>query len=85
MGPIVPKIQVSNVITQGAGQLFYFGVGCVKDDADRKGPLKIYVILLGGGGEVTKRLQKITRGKEGYAKRLHWITRGGGQFGSTVA
>ena len=41
-----------------------------------KGPFKNYVILLGGGGEGTKRLHKITRGSGGYTKRLHWITRG---------
>ena len=39
------------------------------------GPFKNYVILLGGGGEVTKRLHKITMGMGGYTKRLHWITR----------
>ena len=30
-----------------------------------KGPFKNYVILLGGGGQVTKILHKITRGEGG--------------------
>ena len=41
-----------------------------------KGQFKNYVIILGGGGEVAKRLHKITRGRGKYTKRLHWITRG---------
>ena len=56
----------------------------IKDKKHRiyitKEPLKNYVILLGGGGEVTKRLHKIIRGRGGYTKRLHLIT-----IGSTLA
>ena len=56
--------------------MFFIGAVPVHD----KGPLKNYVILLGGGGEVTKRLHKITRGEGGYTKRLHWITGGGSNW-----
>ena len=38
-----------------------------------KGPLNNYVILLGGGGEVTQRLHKITRGHQ----KITWDYRGG--------
>ena len=34
----------------------------IKDSVMSKGPLNNYVIFLGGGGEVPKRLHKITRG-----------------------
>ena len=50
-----------------------------------KGPLKNYVILLGGGGEVTKRLHKITRGEDGMHQKITLDKKGGGQFGSTLA
>ena len=58
---------------------------CLFENKINKGPFKNYVILLGGGGEVTKRLHKITMGEGGYTKRLHWITWGGCQFGHTIA
>ena len=35
-----------------------------------KGPFKNYVILLGGGGEVTKRLHKITMGGGGVHQKI---------------
>ena len=49
-------------------------------------PLKNYVILLGGGGEVTKRIHKITRGGGGVHQKITSDYRGGGgQFGQTIA
>ena len=49
------------------------------------GPFKNYVILLGGGGEVTKRLHKITRGGGGVYQKITLDYKGGGQVGSTLA
>ena len=45
--------------------------------ASSKGPFKNYVILLGGGGEVTKRLHKITRGEEGIHQKITLDYKGG--------
>ena len=51
-----------------------------------KGPLKNYVILLGEGGEVTKRLHKITRGEGGIHQKITLDYKGGGGLiGSTLA
>ena len=47
--------------------------------------LKNYLILLGGGGRSPKDFIRLQGGRGGYTKRLHWITRGRGQFGSTQA
>ena len=38
--------------------------------SSHKGPFKNYVILLGGGGEVTKRLHKITMGGGGVHQKI---------------
>ena len=43
-----------------------------------KGPFKNYVILLGGGGEVTIRLHKITMGGEGVHQKITLDYRGEG-------
>ena len=51
---------------------------------DIKGPLKNYVIPLGGWGEVTKRLHKIKRGR-GDTPKDYIGLQGGPQFGSTLA
>ena len=47
---------------------------------NHKGPLKNYVILLGGGLEVTKRLHKITRGRGDSSKDYIGIKAGGINF-----
>ena len=53
--------------------MFFIGAVPVHD----KGPLKNYVILLGGGGEVTKRLHKITRGEGGIHQKITLDYKGG--------
>ena len=45
-------------------------VGLVGEFCFLKGPLTNYVILLGGGGDVTKRFYKITRGEGGIHHKI---------------
>ena len=45
-----------------------------------KEPFKNYVILLGGGGEVTKRLHKITRGEGGIHQKITLDYKGRGSI-----
>ena len=44
------------------------------------GPFESYIILLGGGGKVTKRLHKITKGEGGIHQRITLDYKGRGSI-----